>query len=227
MTGQHNNTFSPSHTGIPWNEKVDEAAKRAADLEGPGTSSRSLAYARHRATVQMLSDWRRLSKESPTYLGTSFLRLRALLPPKHVQPPAIKVLGGSRGAMTRFSRACLNHAPLGSYRLRFFPDEPAECPWCGVVQSRLHVLRDCTNYKRPRWWRWTAEHEFLVRKESFAELCTFLEDYPRRSPSRTLHHSWRTLTPPRLRNPTNSWAMHCPALSINLCGQKPLNRSLR
>ncbi|TBU33947.1 hypothetical protein BD311DRAFT_774403 [Dichomitus squalens] len=108
----------------------------------------------------MLSDWRHLSKESPTYLGTSFLRLRTLLPPKHVQPPAIKVLGGSQGAMTRFSRACLNHAPLGSYRLRFFPDKPAECPWCGVVQSRPH-------------------HKFLVQKEFFAGLCTFLEDNPR------------------------------------------------
>ncbi|EJF59732.1 hypothetical protein DICSQDRAFT_171698 [Dichomitus squalens LYAD-421 SS1] len=126
----------------------------------------------------MLSDWRCLSKESPTYLGTSFLRLRALLPPKHIQPPTIKALEGSRRIMTHFSHACLNHAPLGLYRLRFFPDEPMDCTWCGVVQSRLHVLCDCVNYKRLRWWWWTAEHEFLVQKESFAELCTFLDDNP-------------------------------------------------
>ena len=81
--------------------------------------------------------------------------------------------------MSWFSRACLNHAPIGSYRLRFFPDEPTDCPWCGVLQTRLHVLRDCTNYKRPPWWRWSSEHDFIIRKESFSDIAIFLDDNKR------------------------------------------------
>ena len=84
----------------------------------------------------------------------------------------------SRIAMTRFSRACLNHAPIGSFRTRFFPDEPTDCPWCGVLQTRWHILRYYEKYRRPQWWRHDAEHDFLIRKESFSDMVSFLDDNP-------------------------------------------------
>ena len=81
--------------------------------------------------------------------------------------------------MTRFSRACLNHAPIGSFRTQFFLDEPTDCPWCGVLQTRWHILRYCETYRRPPWWRYDSEHDFLIRKESFSDMVAFLEDNPR------------------------------------------------
>ncbi|KAF8642231.1 hypothetical protein AX14_009757, partial [Amanita brunnescens Koide BX004] len=41
-----------------------------------------------------------------------------------------------------------NHAPMGEYRLRFFPDQPAHCPHCGkeTLLSRRHVLCECPRY---------------------------------------------------------------------------------
>lgn len=47
--------------------------------------------------------------------------------------------------MARFCRAVL--APLGSFRPRFFAHEPTECPECGGLQDREHVLFKCTRYR--------------------------------------------------------------------------------
>ena len=44
-------------------------------------------------------------------------------------------------------RAITNHAPIGKYRLRFFPSEELRCP-CGnyPIKSRRHILYDCMRF---------------------------------------------------------------------------------
>ncbi|KAJ2972867.1 hypothetical protein NUW54_g12177 [Trametes sanguinea] len=116
--------WCPSHEGIEWNELVDQDAKQAADLPLERDEC-SLAHAKHLLSVQMKSDWREEYRRSPVYAGRNFLRLRAFDPPNHVSSPALKEFGHSRTAMARYCRAILNHAPLGSFRQRFFPNEPS------------------------------------------------------------------------------------------------------
>ncbi|TFK79482.1 hypothetical protein K466DRAFT_441948, partial [Polyporus arcularius HHB13444] len=118
------------------------------------------------------SDWREEYRASPTYSGRHFLRLKAFDPPNHVSSAALKAYGDSKANMARLCRAVLNHAPLGSFRRRFFPNEPTECPECGVLQDRAHVLLKCKRYRR--WWNCQSEFEFLQRLSAYRELTTFL-----------------------------------------------------
>jgi len=48
---------------------------------------------------------------------------------------------------TRASRAITNHAPIGEYRLRFFPKESFTCP-CGIysIETRQHILHECHRF---------------------------------------------------------------------------------
>jgi len=41
----------------------------------------------------------------------------------------------------------MNHAPIGEYRLRFFPKEPFACT-CGdyPIEMRRHIYFDCVQY---------------------------------------------------------------------------------
>ena len=163
--------WCPSHEGIEWNELVDADAKRAADLPLERDEC-SLAHARHLITVQMKADWREEYRSSPAYRGKHFMRLKAFESPSHTSCAAIKTYGESSAAMARFCRAVLNHAPLGSYRKRFFPEEATDCPVCGVLQDRAHVLLKCPKYRR--WWNCRGEFEFLQRVSAYRDLNTFL-----------------------------------------------------
>ncbi|KZV75037.1 hypothetical protein PENSPDRAFT_647562 [Peniophora sp. CONT] len=78
--------------------------------------------------------------------------------------------------MARLTRATLNHAPTGEFRIRFFPQEPRNCDACGdghygVLHSRFHILNECGRYARPPDFYRTLKHsrnpgipltEFLV-----------------------------------------------------------------
>ncbi|KAI0359476.1 hypothetical protein OH77DRAFT_1472705 [Trametes cingulata] len=108
----------------------------------------------------LTQDWRQEYRSSPTYAGHNFLRLRDFDSPSHVSSPALKAHGHSKSSMARYCRAVLDHAPLGSFRKRFFPDEPTSCPECGVLQDRAHVLLKCTRYRR--WW------ELQVNESAFS-----------------------------------------------------------
>ena len=55
---------------------------------------------------------------------------------------------GDPSCLSRISYAITNHAPMGEYRTRFFPDQPAHCPYCGeaTLQSRRHIMCKCPRY---------------------------------------------------------------------------------
>ena len=40
------------------------------------------------------------------------------------------------------------------------------------------IPRHDLRYRRPHWWRHDAEHDFLIRKESFSDMVSFLDDNP-------------------------------------------------
>ena len=61
--------------------------------------------------------------------------------------PWLQIFGHSNSLCTRAPRAITNHAPIGEYRLRFFPNEEFKCP-CGnyPIESRRHILHECTRF---------------------------------------------------------------------------------
>ena len=68
--------------------------------------------------------------------------------------PWLQIFSHSNLLCARATRAITNHAPIGEYRLRFFPNEEFKCP-CGnyPIKSRRHILHECmrhNGYWNPR-----------------------------------------------------------------------------
>ena len=63
--------------------------------------------------------------------------------------PWLKVFGHSNSLCARATRAITNHAPIGEYWLRFFPNEDFTCP-CNdyPIKSRRHILHECRRFNR-------------------------------------------------------------------------------
>ena len=61
--------------------------------------------------------------------------------------PWLQLFGHSNLLCARTTRAIINHAPIGEYRLRFFLNEEFKCP-CGVypIKSRRHILHECRRF---------------------------------------------------------------------------------
>jgi len=59
----------------------------------------------------------------------------------------VKYFGHSNYLCARATRAIVNHAPIGEYHLRFFPQKEFKCP-CSLypVKSRHHILHECKRY---------------------------------------------------------------------------------
>jgi len=74
--------------------------------------------------------------------------------------PWFQLVGRSNLLCARATRAITNHAPIGEYRLRFFPNEDFSCPCKEYpIESRRHILFECkrfNGYWNPR--RDTLKH---------------------------------------------------------------------
>ncbi|KAL9716422.1 hypothetical protein Ac2012v2_8319 [Leucoagaricus gongylophorus] len=105
--------------------------------------------------------------------------LKSIEPSYFKGEPWLKFFGHSNSLCARASRAIINHAPIGEYRLRFFPQEEFKCP-CGLypIETRRHVLHKCkryNNYWNPRWdtiAHFTLFLEFNSSAFSFRESIT-------------------------------------------------------
>jgi len=58
--------------------------------------------------------------------------------------PWLKFIGHSNLLCMRATRAIINHAPIGEYRLHFFPKEEFKCPCRSYpIKTRWHILHKC------------------------------------------------------------------------------------
>jgi len=63
--------------------------------------------------------------------------------------PWLQSFGHSNLLCTRAARAIINHAPIGEYRLRFFPSMDFSCPYNNYpIKSRRHILYECCRFNR-------------------------------------------------------------------------------
>ena len=90
-----------------------------------------------------------------------------LLKPLYIKSsPWLQNFGYSNSLYARATKAITNHALIGKYRLRFFPNKEFKCP-CGQysIKSRQHILYE---YKRfNEYWN--------LRKDFIAHFVMFLE----------------------------------------------------
>jgi len=78
----------------------------------------------------------------------------------------LKYFGHSNSLCVRATRVIVNHAPIGKYRLRFFPWKDFSCP-CGSYpsESRHHILHECRRFNA--YWN--------LRRDSISHFVLFLE----------------------------------------------------
>ena len=83
--------------------------------------------------------------------------------------PWLQAFGQSNSLCAQVMRAITNHAPIGEYRLRFFPREEFKCP-CSVypIESRRHILHDCSRFNG--YWN--------PRRDSLSHSVMFLKSNP-------------------------------------------------
>ena len=81
----------------------------------------------------------------------------------------LQVFGQSNSLCVHVMRALTNYAPIGEYRLRFFPREEFKCP-CSVypIKSRRHILHDCSRFNS--YWN--------PRRDSLSHFVMFLKTNP-------------------------------------------------
>jgi len=82
----------------------------------------------------------------------------------------LQFFGHSNTLCTRATRAITNHALIGEYCLRFFPNEEFPCPY-GLysIEMRWHILHKCRRFNE--YWN--------SRRDSIAHFTQFLERNPR------------------------------------------------
>jgi len=61
--------------------------------------------------------------------------------------PWLQAFDLSNSLCARATRAITNHAPIGEYYLRFFPNKEFKCP-CRLypIETRRHILHECMRH---------------------------------------------------------------------------------
>ena len=84
--------------------------------------------------------------------------------------PWLQAFSHSNSLCDRATRAITNHAPIGEYHLRFFPNEHFSCP-CNdyPIETRQHILYECQRFNR--YWN--------PRRNSLSHFILFLTLNPK------------------------------------------------
>ena len=78
----------------------------------------------------------------------------------------LKTFGHFNSLYAHVTRAIMNHAPIGEYRLRFFPREKFKCPYSLYpIESKHHILHECGRFNG--YWN--------SRRDSLGYFVMFLE----------------------------------------------------
>ena len=62
--------------------------------------------------------------------------------------PWLQVFGHSNLLYAQATRAITNHAPIGEFHLRFFPNKDFKCPCSYPIESRRHIFHECKRFNR-------------------------------------------------------------------------------
>ena len=162
----------PSRLKWHLHNKVDKETK-TFNLTPLYPCRSSWEFSKKSASNDILNTWKMTFQASGSK-GNQFLDLLDdddnIIEPSYIKGgPWLKVFGHSNSLCAWATRAITNHAPIGKYRLRFFPREDFKCP-CGVypIKSRCHILFECGRFNSS----WNP------RRDSLSHFVMFLEFNP-------------------------------------------------
>jgi hypothetical protein len=161
-------------------------SKAEAVQSGPcsfADASLSAASVIHEAGKDYHSEWDNATR-LPNYTGRSFLHLKVggkrIPMRKKTAKVYIDHCNNDTQLLARFTRAIMNHAPIGSYYERFphLKGDPL-CKFCEpvqqITQTRYHILQDCSRYSR-YWEDWPSWLQYCP--DSLRGFVGFLIDNP-------------------------------------------------
>ena len=138
----------PGHEGFLLNELADSLAGQDIPCVHPRIQA-TIASRKRAHMTRAVSDWR---------LQALPLMTQRRIQLKTRRSPAVPQLWGAKGRqfidlaennielLGRFSHLISGHAPIGSYRRKFFPQQNSLCPVDGVFQDIQHVTVQCSKY---------------------------------------------------------------------------------
>jgi len=150
-------SWCPSHCGIKGNERADVLAKEATQRERETPYSVTRANATRRSKNSMLKLWRLQWKNQPR---NGRYAVANQFPPSLKPTPHFQQLKDNRELFGRLIQCRTGHSYTGEFRQTFLPhsEDPTNCPCDNeTLQSREHILRECTRY---------SQHRKILRKIS-------------------------------------------------------------
>ena len=159
--------YVPSSIGWGVHREAHDCLKELPRIPGRRFES-SIGEVRKWVDEITKESWRRNYWGNPGYRGKQFYELYTVVPNgqrarREAVPllPSLKkegtwltaLAGKSNAFVARFTRAVLNHAPIGEYRDRFNLLEEGElplCPECLRRETREHIFNGCI------WTNWAV-----------------------------------------------------------------------
>ena len=127
-------------------------------------------FSKKNESENILKVWK-ITFQASNLKGNQFLDLldndNNIIEPSYVKGGSwLKTFGHSNSICACATRTITNHAPIGKYRLRFFPREEFKC-LCSLypIESRHHILHDCGRFNG--YWN--------LRRNSLSHFVMFLE----------------------------------------------------
>ena len=153
--------WTPSHQGVPGNERADTGARAAAAGDRETASPTYLREA-------SLSHLTRLATETRSAETSRWIRERVKRKHRYRPPPGGKMRSELRAVRKeragRFYQLMTGHAATAPHLKRIGQVESDRCWWCnsGQRQSRFHLFRRCRRWRteiREMWQKIEAECE--------------------------------------------------------------------
>ena len=163
----------PSHTGFAINELADALAGQDVPCVPPPiiptTASRKQMF-----MAQAVMDWR---LQALPLMQARRIQLKIRRTPMQPQLWGAKgcqffdLVGNDMGLLGRFTRLISDHAPIGSYRQKFFPQQNMICPMDGLFQDVQHITVQCLKYSA----KFSSFPQFLFSNKNAKKLVDFLK----------------------------------------------------
>ena len=149
--------YVPSKLGWGVHKKAHDCLKELPRIPGRRFEV-SIGMAKQWLDKVTTETWQRVYWPHPEYKGRQFYELYTSAPTgrnaRREATPLLPTLtkGGtwlpalankSTAFVARFTRAVLNHAPIGEYYERFHIEEDVMCQGCGRRETRNHILTGC------------------------------------------------------------------------------------
>jgi ribonuclease HI len=139
--------WTPSHCGVDGNERADELAKKATQPNRTAVfDTPTIAFHKAHSKKLMAEQWETIWRESRDKLH--LFRPAATHPPSLRPSPLFRALADKKEIFGRMTQALTGHGYIGEYYQRFNIDDESRCREDNCLQTRQHILCDCTCYRQ-------------------------------------------------------------------------------